>query len=136
MAATLPIQLNLPADLYARIQETADRTERSVEVVLVDSLALLFSAPAIDWEHLAATLDTLSDVQLWALVHRRAAWTAAGQLHELTARGQQAQLTDEEQDELAALVDEADRMTLLRSHALLILQQRGHNIRERLQLGA
>ena len=136
MAATLPIQLNLPADLYARIQDVAVRTERPVEVVLVDSLALLFSAPTIDWEHLAATLDTLSDVQLWALVHRRAAWTAAGRLHELTTRGRQAQLTNEEQDELAVLVDEADRMTLLRSHALLILQQRGHNIREQLQLGA
>ncbi len=136
MAATLPIQLDLPADLYARIQEIANRTERPVETVLIDSLALLFGVPAIDWEHLATTLDTLSDAQLWALVHRRAAWTATERRHDLTTRGQQAQLTDEEQDELAALVDEADRMMLLRSHALFILQQRGHNIREQLQLGA
>lgn len=136
MAATLPIQLNLPADLYARIQEVAARTEQPVEVVLVDSLSLLFSMPPADWEHMAATLETLSDAQLWALVYRRAVWTAAERMRDLTARGKQAQLSSEEQDELAALVDEADRLTLLRSRALLILQQRGHNIRDHLHLGA
>jgi hypothetical protein len=136
MASTLPIQLNLPADLYARIAEVAARVERPVEAVLIDSLALLFNAPIVDWEHLATTLDTLSDAELWALVYRRAAWIAAGRLHDLTTRGKQGPLSDEEQDELAALVDESDRLTLLRSHVLLILQQRGHNIRNHLQLSA
>ena len=106
MASTLPIQLNLPADLYARIAEVAARVERPVEAVLIDSLALLFNAPIVDWEHLATTLDTLSDAELWALVYRRIAWTAAGRLHDLTTRGKQAPLSAEEQDELAALVDE------------------------------
>lgn len=136
MAAPLPIQLNLPADLYARIQEAAARSERPMETVLVDSLALLFDAPAADWERLAATLDTLNDAQLWALVHRRVAWTAAGRLRDLTARGKQAELSDEERDEIVALVDEADRMTLLRSQALRLLQQRGHDVRGYLQRGA
>lgn len=135
MATTLPIQLNVPADLYARIQEAAARSERPVEMVLVESLALLFNAPSVDWDHLAATLDALSDAQLWALVHRRAAWMAAGRLHDLTAQGKQEDLSDAEQDDLAALVDEVDRMTLLRSQALRILQQRGHNIHDYLQLG-
>lgn len=136
MAATLPIQLNLPADLYARIQDVAVRSEQPIEVVLIDSLALLFGAPSVDWDHLAATLETLSDAQLWALVYRRVAWAAAERLRELTARGKQAPLSNEEQNELAALIDEADRMMLLRSHALLVLQQRGHNVRDQLQLGA
>ena len=136
MASTLPIQLNLPADLYARIAEVAARVERPVEAVLIDSLALLFNAPIVDWEHLAARLDTLDDAELWALVYRRVAWTAADQLHDLTTRGNKDPLSDAEQDELAALVDEFDRMTLLRSHVLLILQQRGHNIRNHLQISA
>lgn len=136
MATTLPIQLNLPADLYARIQEVAARTEQPVEAVLVDSLALLFSMPPVNWEHLEATLETLSDAELWALVYRRVAWTAAERLRDLTARGRQTRLSGEEQDELTALIDEADRMMLLRSRALVILQQRGHNVRDYLHLGA
>lgn len=130
MSATLPVQLNLPADLYERIREAATRSGRPVEAVLIESLALLFDTPSIDWDHLTATLETLSDAQLWALVYRRLAWTAGGRLRDLTARGKQAPLSDEEQAELAALIDEADRMTLLRSQALFILQQRGHKVQD------
>ena len=133
MAATLSIHLNVPADLYARIQEAATRSDQPVEAVLVESIGLLFGAPSIDWDHLATTLETLTDEQLWALVYRRMAWVAAGRLRDLTGRGRQAPLSEEEQVELDALIDEADRMTLLRSHALLMLQQRGHNVQDRLR---
>lgn len=133
MAATLSIHLNVPADLYARIQEAATRSDQPVEAVLVESIGLLFGAPSIDWDHLATTLETLTDEQLWALVYRRMAWVAAGRLRDLTGRGRQVSLSEEEQVELDALIDEADRMTLLRSHALLMLQQRGHNVQDRLR---
>lgn len=123
-------------DLYERIQEAATRSDQPVESVLIESLALLFGAPSVDWEHLLATLEALPDAQLWALVYRRVAWTAGGRLRELTARGKKAPLSGEEQAELAALIDEADRMMLIRSQALLILQQRGHNVQDQLQLGA
>lgn len=136
MATNSPLHLNLPPDLYDRIQDVAARSERPVESVIVDSLALLFNVPTADWAQLAATLDTLGEAQLWAVAHRRTAWTAAERLRELTARGKQAELSQAEQDELAALVDEADRMMLLRSEALRILQQRGHNIYDYLQRGA
>jgi hypothetical protein len=78
MAATRPIQLNLPADLYARIQEVAARSDQPVESVLVESLALLFGTSFVDWDHLTATLDTLPDAQLWALVYRVVAWSGSG----------------------------------------------------------
>jgi hypothetical protein len=98
-------------------------------------LALLFGTSSVDWNHLTATLDTLPDAQLWALVYRGVAWSASGRLRELTARGKQEPLPDEEQAELAALIGEADRMMLLRSQALLVLQQRGHSVQDQLQLG-
>jgi len=136
LAATLPIQLSLPADLYERIQEAAARSDRPVESVLVESLGLLFGVPSADRDHLAAALEALSDAQLWALVYRRMAWIAGGRLRDLTARGKAVALSDEEQAELAALIDEADRMMLLRSQALLVLQQRGHNVQDQLRPGA
>jgi len=64
------------------------------------------------------------------------AWIAGGRLRDLTARGKQESLSEEEQAEIAGLIDEADRMMLLRSQALLVLQQRGHSVQDQLQLGA
>jgi len=136
MVSTRPIRLDLPADLYARIAAAAARTERPVEAILVDTLALLLDAPMVDWRHLASTLDTLSDAELWALIHRRLAWTASVRLHDLTLQGKQMPLSEDEQSELEDLIDEADRLSVLRSHALRILQDRGHDIRNYLPLGA
>ena len=137
MAATLPIRLDLPADLYARIQEeAATRGDQSLEAVLIEGLALLFGAPSVDWDHIATTLETMTDVQLWALVYRRLAGTAAGRLRDLTARARHGPLSELEQAEIAGLIDEVDRITLLRSHALLELQRRGHNVKAQLRHGA
>jgi hypothetical protein len=49
MVSTRPIRLDLPADLYARIAAAAAPTERPVEAILVDTLALLLDAPMVDW---------------------------------------------------------------------------------------
>ena len=136
MAATRPIQLDLPAALYERIAEAAARADRQVDDILVDTLALLFDAPALNWERLATTMDALSDAELWALAYRRAAWTTTTRLHDLTAHGQSAQLSPAEQRELDDLTDEIDRIMVLRSSALLVLQRRGHDIRNYLPLGA
>ena len=136
MAATHSIRVDLPAELYQQVLEAAARSDQSVETVLVGSLALLFGNPPGGWDHLEAILESLPDEQLWALVYRRLIWPEGARLRELTARGKQAPLTEMEQAELDALIDEADRYALLRSRALLLLKGRGHDIEARLQLGA
>lgn len=136
MDMTQPLSLHLPAALYERIRDAATRSDRPVESVLVESLALLFGEPAANWDQLAATLETLSDAQLWALVYRRQSWIAGGRLRDLSAQGRQASLLPDEQVELDTLIDEADRAMLVRSRALLVLQQRGHQVQDQFQLGA
>lgn len=136
MAGTHSISVELPTDLFDRLHEAAARSDRPLEAVLVESLALLFGTPPADRAALSEALETLPDAQLWALVHSRLAWPRGARLRELTASGRRALLMDEEQAELAALIDDADELTLLRSRALLVLQQRGYEIREQLQLGA
>jgi hypothetical protein len=64
------------------------------------------------------------------------AWPEGARLRELTARVKRASLTEAEQAELEALIDEADRYALLRSRALLVLKGRGHDVEARLKLGA
>lgn len=81
-------------------------------------------------------MEALSDGELWALVYRRMGGAEGARLRALTARGTQGALTDAKQAELAALIDHADGLTLLRSRAMLVLQERGHNVREQLRLGA
>ena len=136
MAATAHLQIDLPSDLYARLQEAAARSGRSPEAVLVESLDLLFGEPPRDWMDVEMHVDRLSDAQLWALVYRRLPWLASARLRELTQQGQQSVLTAAEQAELARLIDEADHLTLLRSRAAAALQERGYDVRGPLRLAA
>ncbi|HZS88229.1 MAG TPA: hypothetical protein VFE42_12170 [Chloroflexota bacterium] len=136
MAATLPIHLDLPAELYARIEEAAARSNQPIESILVESLTLLFGTTTVSADRLWEMLETLTDTQLWALVYRQSVWSAHDRLQELRERGREAPLSDEEQAELAALIDEADRQMLLRSQALYLLQQRGHRVQDLIQRGA
>jgi hypothetical protein len=80
-------------------------------------------------------LESLSDDQLWAIVHRALVWPQDIRLRELTTLGQQGNLSVEEQAELERLVDQVDRYVVLRSQALLLLKQRGHDVEHRLRLG-
>ena len=128
-----PILLQLPDELYERLREIADDSQRPMESVLIDSLALLFGdLPTITPQQLA----TFSDEQLWALVHRLIAWPQDARLRELTALGKQGTLSQADQAELESLVDAYDQYVLLRSQALLLLKQRGYDVEQRLKLGA
>ena len=81
-------------------------------------------------------LETFSDEQLWAIVQRELAWPQDVRLRELTTLGKQGNLSAEEQIEMERLVDQVDRYVLVRSQALLLLKQRGHDVERRLKLGA
>jgi hypothetical protein len=72
-------------------------------------------------------------VQLWAIVYRRLAWNQSLRLHELSTKYKSDELSTDEQVELDALLDRNDHYMLLRSEALLILQQRGADIQSYLQ---
>jgi|GEM_PF-521041 len=133
---TRSISVELSVDLFERLRAAATRSDRPLEAVLVESLTLLFGAQHPDRAALQEELETLSDAQLWALVYRRIAWPEGARLRELAARGRQMALTGQEQTELVTLIEETDSLMLLRSRALLVLQKRGHDIREQLQLGA
>jgi hypothetical protein len=131
-----PVLLQLPEDLYERVRQIAEESKRPLENVLLDSLTLLFG----DWPDEATFnpqfLETLTDEQLWAIVHRALAWPQDIRLRELTALGKQGNLSAEEQTEMERLVNQVDRYILVRSQALMLLKQRGQDVEHRLRLGA
>jgi len=69
-----------------------------------------------------------TDDELWAVVNQRLTQKQDTRLRELIALGKQGQLTADEQTEMERLIDLVDHQMLLRSEALLLLQQRGHGI--------
>lgn len=129
------VELQIPAEIYERARQIASDSNRSLESVLLDGLALLFG----DLPDTSLSPDALKDYtdeQLWAVVHQRLAWPQDARLRELIALGKQGQLTTDEQAEMERLVDLVDHQMLLRSEALLLLKRRGHDVETKLKLGA
>jgi hypothetical protein len=119
-----PVLINLPDQLYERIQQVAEASERSIEAVLLESLDILFANDVPDTTE-PGELSSYADEQLWAIVERRLPWPQSIRLHELSEK---SALSDDERQELEQLLDLTDRLMLARSEALRILKARGHNI--------
>ncbi len=74
-------------------------------------------------------LQQYTDDELWSVVDQRLTQEQDARLRQLIALGKQGQLAADEQAEMERLVDLVDHQMLLRSEALLLLQQRGHDIK-------
>jgi hypothetical protein len=124
------ITLQIPDELYARLEQVAAHAAQSPEAVLQESIDVLLSEPTNDLAMNAqlAALPIYSDQQLWSVVHKRLLPEKSQRLHELLAAAKQNELNDATKEELSSLVDLVDRYMLLRSQALLLLKQRGQDI--------
>jgi len=133
--ASLTIELEISPEVYERAKQIAQENQRSVEVVLQETLTLMFGS----WQETQlqpTELSHYSDEQLWAIVHRHLAWTHETRLRELVAQGKKEHLPEAEYAEMERLIDQVDRYMLLRSQALVLLKERGHNVEQQLKLGA
>jgi len=70
------ITLDLPEDLYERVRQVAEQSQRSLEHVLVESIRLLFVLPptSTDVASILAAMPSYADAQLWAMVYQRLVW--------------------------------------------------------------
>jgi len=128
------IVLDIPDELYERLQEAAEASGRSVEHVLLESIEVIFQA-----ETELPRVETFADCTnelLWSVVQRRLSWSQSLRLRELSGKNKVQPLTEIEQTELVHLLDLVDNYMLMRSEALLLLKQRGQNIDAYLKLGA
>jgi predicted transcriptional regulator len=133
--AALTIELEISPEVYERAKQIAEQSQRSVALVLQESLTLLFG----DWQATQiqpAELRHYSDEQLWAIVHRHLAWPNETRLRALAAQGKRERLSEAEYTEMERLVGQVDRYMLLRTHALILLKERGHQVEQQLNLGA
>jgi len=124
------IVLSLPEDLYLRLEQTARATKQSLTEVLLRAVRTgsppnWGTAPSIFQADLAA-LDRLPDDALWPIARSMHSAVDMDRLQELLEKNADDDLTDAEQVELAALVEDADRFMLRKAHAAALLQWRGH----------
>lgn len=120
-------ELKVPAAIYERAEEIAGDSGRSAESVIVDGLSLLFGE-LTDMELEPEALKDFADEQLWALVHRRLTPKQDARLRELLDLGNQGKILSQDEGELAQLAAMVDQQMMLRAKALVLLQQRGHDI--------
>ena len=120
-------ELQVPVSIYERAEAIASDSGRSAESVIVDGLSLLFGE-LTEMELEPEQLPTLDDEQLWALVQRRLTPKQDARLRDLLELGNRGQIHSQDEGELAQLVSMVDQQMVLRSKALVLLQQRGHDI--------
>ena len=131
----LTVAVEVPADVYRQVEEVAVESDRTAESVIVDVLTMMFRSPS-DSILDADDLKCMDDDMLLAIWHSRLAWSLETRLRELMHLGQLGKATNEEVAELEDLVAQADNQVILRSEALILLKQRGHNIDKLLNHGA
>lgn len=125
------VVLNVPAPLYQRVRRTADSMRRSVEDVLLDSVAMalppLTGLPNEVSDDLAS-LVFLNDSALWNVARSLLPAEHHHRMDELLARKGQGRLTAQEQQVLDQLVNDYETLVLRRSQAALLLRHRGYDM--------
>lgn len=123
--------LNLPAPLYHRVRRTAESMRRSMEDVLLDSVATALP-PLTDLPNEVSDdlvgLAFLNDSALWDVARSSLPAEHHHQIDEMLARKGQGRLTDREQQVLDHLVNDYEILVLRRSQAALLLQRRGYDM--------
>jgi hypothetical protein len=126
------VTMQLPENLYLRLQQTAQATRQSLEATVLRALQVgsppaWETAPAEFQVDLAA-LDRLDDAALWRTARTRATPALMDRYQALLDKNADQTLSAEERQELTQLRTNLDRQMLLKVHAAALLQWRGHQI--------
>jgi hypothetical protein len=126
------VTLQLPEELHHRFAAAAAATGRSLEEILLHAIRI-GSPPAWDDappEHQAelAAMDRFDDDALWKLARGRRSGAEMARHDELLEESAAGALGDARRSELEMLRREADRFTLVKAHAAVLLRWRGHDV--------
>ncbi len=129
---TRTITVQLPENLYLRLQQTAQATRQSLEATTLRALQV-GSPPAwgttpAEFQADLAALDRLDDAALWRMARTRATSIQMDRYQTLLDKNANQTLSAEEREELTQLCVKFDRQMLRKVHAAALLQWRGHQI--------
>lgn len=135
---TKTITLQIPENIYTRLQQAAQATRRTLDEVVLHAVQVgspprWDDAPASYQADLAA-LDRLDDDTLWPVVRRRTSAETMARYQELLDKNAEETLTAAEREDLTRLRMEAERLMLCKAHAAALLRWRGYAVFENLCL--
>ena len=129
--STQTLTLHLPDGLYARLQQRARESHRTLEAELLELLSSAVPGHQDLPNSLSADLaqlDTMDDAELWRAARSRRSKKAAAQLEALHLKRQSEGLSESEAQALAELVGQYERSMLIRARAAALLKERGHDL--------
>ena len=124
------MQITIPENLSTRLRKLAVRQGQPVETIVTDRLLTslddeLDNLPTNEQAELRA-LHHLSDDALRAIAAEQMSPENQALLTQLMARNSKNELSQEEQELLAGLVERGDQLMLRKAEAAAILVQRGY----------
>lgn len=129
--ASPPLTVQLPDLLYDNLRVRAEQSRRTVQEELVHVVSLIVPGVPVLPNELRAELDRLdsfTDDQLWTAARSRVAEADSERLADLNFDARERSLTNAERDEQTRLLDETNRVMLVRAKAAVLLKRRGHDI--------
>ncbi len=123
------MQITIPENLSARLRQLAAKRRKPVEAIIEDRLFTslddeLDDLPSGEQAELRA-LHHLSDDALRAIAAEQMTVVNQALMGQLMTKNSKGELSGEEQEKLAALVDRGDQLMLRKAEAAAILVQRG-----------
>jgi hypothetical protein len=128
---TQEVTLELPEPIYDQIRRAAEKTQRSINDVLLE--AVIAAAPSLDaptgpLRSALAQLAYLNDAALWQAARATMLPTQRERLEALHDKQQREGLNAEESQEEQALLELYRETLLVRAQAALLLKQRGYDV--------
>jgi hypothetical protein len=126
---TRPVTIDLPDPVYRQLQQTARRTKRRLEDVLLQTITGNLPpeteyAPA-DMQADLQALQWIDDNALWAVARSQILPEQQARQEYLLTQNQRGEISPEERAEMDRLGDMVDRLTLKKAYAYALLRWRG-----------
>lgn len=126
------VKLDVPENLYRRLEQTAQAMARPLQEVMLQALQMgsppMWEDAPPEFQVELAAMDRMNDSTLWRIARSRKTPAEMTRYDELLERNQDGLLTDSERIELQALRKESERFMLRKAQAAALLKWRGHHI--------
>lgn len=126
-----PVTVHVPSSLYQRLVKRAKESEQSIagELLMLAATAEQQSGELPgDLDEILASLALLDSDSLWSAARTTLAQDIVAKLEELNLKQQTQALSSAEIELLDHLIEQHDRVVLIRAQAAVLLKRQGHDI--------
>lgn len=124
--------ISIPDALYEKARRVAEQTAQPVDAVIRERLADAFNEPlaALPADEVAElrALSYLSDDTLWTIAREQMPTAKQERMSMLMDKNSLGTISDEEYQELSALVEGGQRLMLRKAEAMKLLLDRGYQV--------